>query len=63
LRPVDGSRYQTNQCPHGGEGGGHCILPDDQIWDYKLLQATFKYLDFAMENYKNTSQPFYVMTG
>ena len=55
--------YASNSCPHGNAGGGHCILPDDKIWDYTLLQATFKYLDHAMDNYKNTSQPFYVMTG
>ena len=31
--------YSSNHCPHGSAGGGHCILPDEQIWDYKLLQA------------------------
>jgi hypothetical protein len=55
--------YASNHCPHGGAGGGHCILPDEQIWDYKLLQSTLQYLDHAMKNYKNTSQPFFLMTG
>lgn len=32
--------YSSNHCPHGSAGGGHCILPDEQIWDYKLLQST-----------------------
>jgi hypothetical protein len=23
--------YSSNHCPHGGAGGGHCILPDDKV--------------------------------
>lgn len=55
--------YQTNQCPHGGEGGGHCILPDDEIWDYSLRLKTVEYIRAAAEHYRNTSQPFFIMTG
>ena len=56
-------RYDDNQCPHGGEGGGHCILPDDRIWDYQLRTASVDALNFAAETYKNTSTPFFLMTG
>ena len=55
--------YSSNRCPHGGAGGGHCILPDEQIWDYKLLQSTLQYLERAMQNYGETRQPFFLMTG
>eukprot|EP00750_Incisomonas_marina_P019135 INCI3228.2.p1 GENE.INCI3228.2~~INCI3228.2.p1 ORF type:complete len:351 (-),score=33.51 INCI3228.2:717-1769(-) len=55
--------YDDNQCPHGGEGGGHCILPDDRIWDYQLRTASVDALNFAAETYKNTSTPFFLMTG
>ena len=40
--------YSSNRCPHGGAGGGHCILPDEQIWDYKLLQSTLQYLELGI---------------
>lgn len=55
--------YGSNTCPHGGEGGGHCILPDENIWDFKLLNATLEYLSFAADNYKITGRPFFLMTG
>jgi hypothetical protein len=28
--------YVANTCPHGNEGGGHCVEDDDKIYDYKL---------------------------
>ena len=55
--------YSVNRCPHGGEGGGQCVLPDDQIWDYKLRLAAVEYLTFAAQNYKKTGTPFFVMAG
>jgi len=55
--------YSTNTCPHGGEGGGQCILPDDQIWDFKLRLAAVDYLAFAAKHYKATGTPFFVMAG
>lgn len=38
-------------------------MPDEQIWDYKLLQSTLQYLEHAMQNYGKTRQPFFLMTG
>ena len=55
--------YSTNKCPHGSEGGGHCTLADDDIWDYKLRLAALEYLSFAAETYRNTSRPFFMMVG
>ena len=56
--------YAGNTCPHGSEGGGHCILPDNKIWDHTLLNASLDYLQFAIdEHLKNTSRPFFLMTG
>lgn len=55
--------YSVNTCPHGGAGGGHCILPDNQIWDYKLRLASIDALKFAADFYKNTTTPFFLMAG
>ena len=55
--------YATNACPHGGEGGGHCTLPDEAIWDWKLLNASLAYLDAAAAHAKQTGAPFFLMTG
>ena len=56
-------QYKVNTCPHGGEGGGHCILPDDDIWDYQLRLASVEALKYAANYFKNTSTPFFLMTG
>ena len=32
--------YEANACTTGGEGGGHCAEPDEDIYDYKLRNAT-----------------------
>lgn len=55
--------YSTNACPHGGEGGGHCTLPDDKIWDFTLLNETLSYLDAAASFSKANDVPFFLMTG
>lgn len=55
--------YSSNTCPHGGEGGGHCTLPDEKIWDYLLLNSTLSYLDYAMQHSNSTGTPFFLMTG
>ena len=55
--------YTANVCPHGNEGGGHCTVPDDQIYDWKLRNATLTYLKFAMTQRKATGQPFFLMAG
>ena len=55
--------YATNVCPHGGEGGGHCTLPDEAIWDAHLLNASLSYLDAAVAHAKETGAPFFLMTG
>ena len=54
--------YSTNKCPHGSEGGGHCTLADDDIWDYKLRLAGSS-MSFAAETYRNTSRPFFMMVA
>ena len=55
--------YGENQCPHGGEGGGHCVKDDNAIWDWSLRNETLEYLKFAIDNLKTKSQPFFLMTG
>ena len=55
--------YDGNVCPHGGEGGGHCTLPDEDIWDFKLLNATLRYLEAAATHTRDTGAPFFLMTG
>ena len=60
--------YESNVCPHGGEGGGHCTVPDGPsgesvIYDYRLLNATLQYLSHAANVTRSTGQPFFLMTG
>ena len=55
--------YTANRCPIGGEGGGHCVEKDEDIYDYKLRLAALDYLGFAAEVRRNTSRPFFMMVG
>ena len=55
--------YTGGSCPHGGEGGGHCVQQDDQIYDSHLANESVKYLKFATQNAKSTGQPFFVISG
>ena len=55
--------YVSNTCPHGNEGGGHCTLPDDAIYDWHLLNASLQYLRYAMDQRSATGAPFFLMTG
>ena len=49
--------------PCGTAGGGQCISKDQHIWDYTLRMKSMEYLKYAANHYKNTSQPFFLMTG
>eukprot|EP00656_Telonema_subtile_P036124 TRINITY_DN40092_c0_g1_i1.p1 TRINITY_DN40092_c0_g1~~TRINITY_DN40092_c0_g1_i1.p1 ORF type:complete len:459 (+),score=126.85 TRINITY_DN40092_c0_g1_i1:86-1462(+) len=55
--------YSVNQCPKGGEGGGHCVEADSSIWDFSLRNKSVEYLRFAADNYHNTTRPFFMMSG
>ncbi len=55
--------YKAGKCPHGGEGGGHCIQNDEQIYDYHLRLAAVEYLEYAINKSKVENRPFYVMAG
>ena len=55
--------YASNACPHGNEGGGHCYVPDEKIWDYTLLTKTLSYLDVAINHTQRTGDPFFLMAG
>jgi len=55
--------YASNLCPHGGEGGGHCTVPDEKIWDYHLLNASLAALDAAVAHGNRTGAPFFLMAG
>jgi arylsulfatase A-like enzyme len=26
--------YKAGSCPHGGQGGGHCVQKDEEIYDW-----------------------------
>jgi iduronate 2-sulfatase len=60
--------YEDNECPNGGEGGGHCAVPDgdageSKIFDYRLLNSTLQYLAHAANVRRLTGRPFFLMTG
>jgi arylsulfatase A-like enzyme len=55
--------YESGRCPHGGEGGGHCIQEDSQIYDWHLRLKTIEYLKYAANKSKASGRPFYVMAG
>ena len=55
--------YGVGKCPHGGQGGGHCIQEDDQIYDWHLRNKTIEYLHYAANKSRITKRPFYVMSG
>lgn len=55
--------YGVGKCPHGGQGGGHCMQNDDQIYDWHLRNETINYLEYATNESKDTGRPFFVMAG
>lgn len=55
--------YTAGSCPHGSQGGGHCVQDDAEIYDSHLAVETVKYLEYAAENAKSTGQPFFVVSG
>jgi iduronate 2-sulfatase len=58
--------YSSNECPHGGEGGGQCILsPQEELalFDHVLLNTSLSYLAEAIANRNASGQPFFFMTG
>ena len=36
--------YGVGKCPHGGQGGGHCVQKDEEIYDYHLRLKAIEYL-------------------
>lgn len=42
--------YESGKCPHGGEGGGHCIQKDSQIYDWHLRLQTIEYLKYLLRS-------------
>mmetsp|Transcript_24362 Transcript_24362/g.87015 ORF Transcript_24362/g.87015 Transcript_24362/m.87015 type:complete len:508 (+) Transcript_24362:144-1667(+) len=57
--------YEDNECvgSRAGEGGGHCVLADEDIYDYRLRLKTLDYLDAAVEHKRDTSTPFFLLCG
>lgn len=55
--------YEANECPKGGEGGGQCILDDDEIYDYQLRLATMNTLRHAAKYSALQKKPFFLMAG
>lgn len=55
--------YEGGHCPHGGEGGGHCMQNDTDIYDWHLRLTTIDYLGYAANRSIETGRPFYVMAG
>ena len=61
--------YDRNTCPTGNEGGGQCVLPDSEIWDYTLRQKSLEYLRHAANYTQNSDSEeseqkrFFLMTG
>lgn len=55
--------YGVGKCPHGGQGGGHCVQKDEEIYDWQLKEQTLTELTYAIEKGRNESRPFFVMAG
>eukprot|EP00045_Choanoeca_perplexa_P015050 m.181905 g.181905 ORF g.181905 m.181905 type:complete len:521 (-) comp16876_c0_seq4:2581-4143(-) len=55
--------YQAGKCPHGGQGGGHCVQKDEQIYDWHLLNNTLSYMDYAIQSRLSTGRPFFLASG
>ncbi len=57
-------QYKANKCPIGNEGGGQCISPDEEIYDYHLRTETIEYLQHAAEwSREENGKPFFLMAG
>ena len=57
-------KYKANECPIGNEGGGQCIIPDEDIYDYHLRTQTIDYLKHAAEwSREENGKPFFLMAG
>lgn len=55
--------YTGGHCPHGGEGGGHCVQEDDQIYDYHLMNFTTYAVRHAAEQSRASDKPFFIGSG
>jgi len=55
--------YGVGSCPHGGQGGGHCMQKDEQIYDWHLRLTAIDYLQYATNESKASGRPFYLMCG
>ena len=55
--------YTGGKCPHGSEGGGHCMQADDEIYDWHLRNQTIQYLQYATNESQASGRPFYIMAG
>ena len=40
--------YGVGKCPHGGQGGGHCVQKDEEIYDYHLRLKAIEYLQVRL---------------
>jgi iduronate 2-sulfatase len=63
LGAFDYYDYGVGKCPHGGQGGGHCVQDDDEIYDWHLRQQTIVELTYAINQSKATKRPFFVAAG
>ena len=55
--------YGVGRCPHGGQGGGHCVQKDEEIYDYHLRLKAIDYLKYATNSSAKDGRPWYLMVG
>ena len=55
--------YGVGKCPHGGQGGGHCVQKDGEIYDYHLRLKAIEYLQYATNTSAKDGRPWYLMVG
>ena len=57
-------KYKANECPVGNEGGGQCIIRDEDIYDYHLRKQTIEYLKHAADwSREEDGKPFFLISG
>ena len=56
-------KYESNMCPHGDQGGGQCIVADEQIYDYSLRIKTMEYLRHAAQYSKQQPSSIFSYGG
>ena len=49
--------YGVGKCPHGGQGGGHCVQKDEEIYDYHLRLKAIEYLQVRLTAAKRLVPP------